>query len=63
MNTSELIHVLTPLVEAFEDLQIPYYVGGSVVSSVYGELRNTFDIDVVGGNTLLLSLLARRYYP
>ena len=47
VNTNELIRVLTPLVEAFEDLQISYYIGGSVVSSVYGELRNTFDIDVV----------------
>ncbi len=47
VNTSELTRVLTPLVVSFEDLQIPYYVGGSVVSSVYGELRNTFDVDVV----------------
>lgn len=67
MNTSELIRVLTPLVEAFEDLLIPYYVGGSVVSSVYGELRNTFDVDVVADIQLkhvvsLVKRLETEYY-
>jgi hypothetical protein len=67
VGTSELIRVLTPLVEAFEDLQIPYYVGGSVVSSVYGELRNTFDIDVVADVQLkhvvsLVKRLETEYY-
>lgn len=47
MGTSEIIRVLTPLVVSFEDLQITYYIGGSVVSSVYGELRSTFDVDLV----------------
>lgn len=67
VNTNELIHVLTPLVETFEDLLIPYYVGGSVVSSVYGELRNTFDIDVVADIQLkhvvsLVKRLETEYY-
>lgn len=61
MNTNELVRVLTPFVEALEDLQISYFVGGSVVSSVYGELRNTFDIDVVADIQLkhVVSLVRR----
>jgi hypothetical protein len=47
MNTNEIVEALTPLVEAFEDLGIVYYVGGSVASSTYGMSRPTQDVDVV----------------
>ncbi len=47
VNTSEIVRVLLPLVEVFDDNQILYFVGGSVVSSVYGEPRGTLDVDVV----------------
>jgi hypothetical protein len=47
VDTSEIVQVLLPLIEVFDDLQILYYVGGSVVSSVYGEPRGTLDADIV----------------
>lgn len=67
MNTNELVRVLTPLVEVFDDLQISYYVGGSVVSSIYGDPRNTFDVDVVADIQLkhvnsLVKRLETSYY-
>lgn len=30
MNAPEIIEALTLLVEVFEDMEIPYYIGGSV---------------------------------
>jgi hypothetical protein len=47
MNTSEIIQVLTPLVEVFDRFGIAYYIGGSVASSVHGRRRYTQDVDVV----------------
>jgi hypothetical protein len=35
------------LVEAFEKLKIPFYVGGSVASSIHGVARATMDVGVV----------------
>jgi hypothetical protein len=43
----ELHKLLKILVEAFESLNIPYIVTGSVASIFYGEPRFTNDIDVV----------------
>ena len=37
------------LVEAFEKLKIPFYVGGSVASSIHGVARATMDVDFVAG--------------
>jgi hypothetical protein len=42
-----LEETLLPLAEALEALGIRYLVGGSVASSLYGEPRQTADIDVV----------------
>jgi hypothetical protein len=47
MNTPELLEALTPLVEGFEQLGIPYHIGGSVASSLHGIPRSTLDIDCV----------------
>src|SRR2546425_2404732 len=47
MNATEIVEALTPLVEAFEELGVPYYIGGSVASSTYGESRPTQDVDIV----------------
>ena len=47
MNTPELLETLIPLVEVFEQLGIPYHIGGSVASSIYGIPRSTLDVDCV----------------
>ncbi|MDX1933814.1 MAG: hypothetical protein SFU56_14545 [Capsulimonadales bacterium] len=45
--SSETLVVVDILAKRFEDLGIPYYVGGSVASSVYGVFRATNDADIV----------------
>lgn len=47
MNPIDLTPALSLIVEAFDKLEIDYYIGGSVASSVYGIPRTTIDIDVV----------------
>ncbi len=41
------MEALTPLVEAFEQLGIPSYIGGSVSSSVHEVADRTQDVDVI----------------
>lgn len=43
----EVMEALTPLVEAFDQLGITYYIGGSVSSSLHGLARRTQDVDVI----------------
>ena len=63
-----VIEALTPLVEAFEQLGIPYYIGGSVSSSVHGVARRTQDVDVIvalqaGQHVhILVQMLQSEYY-
>ena len=47
MKQPDILTALTPVVNAFDELSIPYYIGGSVASSVYGMARATMDIDIV----------------
>lgn len=42
-----IIDALTPIAEIFDNLSIPYYVGGSVSALKYGYERITHDIDLV----------------
>ena len=44
---SEPILVVARLVQAFDALGVPYLVGGSLASSVYGVPRATQDVDLV----------------
>jgi hypothetical protein len=44
---SEILLVTAKVVAAFEALQIPYLIAGSVASGVYGDPRSTRDIDFV----------------
>ena len=37
------------LVEVLDSLQIPFFVVGSVASSIYGVARATMDIDLIAG--------------
>ena len=47
MKTPDILAAVTPVIEAFEQLSIPYYIGGSVASSIYGMARATIDVDIV----------------
>ncbi len=67
MNTPEIIEAITPLIEVFERFNIPYYIGGSVASSVHGKRRATQDVDIVADIQskhvqILVKLLENDYY-
>lgn len=44
---SELLTLLTDVVQSFETLGVPYHIGGSLASSLYGVARSTNDADLV----------------
>ncbi len=67
MNTPEIIQAITPLIEVFERFGIPYYIGGSVASSLHGQKRATQDVDIVADMhrkhvQTLVNLLENEYY-
>ena len=43
----DMIAALRPVSLAFQQLGIPFYVGGSVASSFHGASRSTMDVDLV----------------
>jgi hypothetical protein len=47
VSTPEILSALVPVVDAFEELEIAYHIGGSVASSYYGIARATLDVDLV----------------
>ena len=47
MNAPDIVMAITPIVEELEDLNVPYHIGGSVASSIYGLPRLTIDVDMV----------------
>jgi hypothetical protein len=47
MSLSDPLRVTRVLVAALEQLGIPYFVGGSLTSSLYGIPRSTQDVDVI----------------
>lgn len=47
MNKPDLLAALEPVIKAFNKLDIPYCIGGSIASSAYGMARSTLDVDVV----------------
>ncbi|HVB22933.1 MAG TPA: hypothetical protein VNG51_13405 [Ktedonobacteraceae bacterium] len=47
MNAPDITAAITPIIDAFEQLGIPYYIGGSVASTVYGIPRTTLDADII----------------
>lgn len=66
-NTIEIIQALTPLIDVFERLEIAYYIGGSVASSLYGKRRSTQDIDLIANIQpahvqILVKYLENEYY-
>ena len=46
-NVPDILAAITPIVEALEEFGIPYHIGGSVASSIYGMLRATIDADLI----------------
>jgi hypothetical protein len=66
-DTRYILAAITPIVEALEQLEIKYHIGGSVASSVYGIIRATIDADLVAELRLehvrpLVKLLEADYY-
>ncbi|MDQ2715725.1 MAG: hypothetical protein M3Z08_12525 [Chloroflexota bacterium] len=67
MNTPDILAAVTPLIQVFEQLGIPYYIGGSVASSTHGIPRLTLDVDLAADiqtkqvNNLVM-LLQSMYY-
>jgi hypothetical protein len=47
MKTPDILVALKPVIDIFEKLSIPYYIGGSIASSIYGMARATMDVDIV----------------
>ena len=47
MTVAEPILITRIIARAFEDLKIPYFIGGSLASSLYGIPRATQDVDII----------------
>lgn len=47
MKKPDILTALKPVIDIFEKLSIPYYIGGSIASSIYGIARATIDVDIV----------------
>jgi len=61
MKIPDILMALQPVIEAFEKLSIPYYIGGSIASSIYGMARATMDVDIVADiNSNHISLLRQK---
>ncbi len=45
----EKIDVVLKVIAALEELEVPYLIGGSFASSLYGIVRSTNDADIVAG--------------
>jgi hypothetical protein len=62
-----IIRALRPVVQAFDALNIEFYIGGSVASSYHGVGRSTLDVDLVADLSLehvtpLIVRLGDEYY-
>lgn len=67
MNQADIVTALKPVIELFEELNIVYYIGGSVASSAYGIARTTMDVDLVADVQtqhvpVLIEKLEQNYY-
>lgn len=67
MKSPDILYALQPVIDVFEKISIPYYIGGSVASSLYGIARTTLDIDIVADIQLehiplLIKELDKSYY-
>jgi hypothetical protein len=67
MNNPDLIEAVHPVIKTLEALAIPYYIGGSIASSLYGIARATMDVDLVADIKIehiasLKTSLENKYY-
>ncbi|HJT56197.1 MAG TPA: hypothetical protein VJ761_06870 [Ktedonobacteraceae bacterium] len=67
MNPPFALFAMVPVVDAFEQLGVPYYIGGSVASLHYGIYRTTADADLIANLRVehvkpLVRLLKGTYY-
>ncbi len=67
MKKPDLLAALKPVIDAFDRLPIPYYIGGSIASSAYGMPRATMDADIIADLAVaqvagLVALLQDQYY-
>jgi len=67
MRSPDILVAVQPIVQAFENLSIDYYIGGSIASSLYGTARATMDVDMVaeletGQISPLKQMLQKNYY-
>jgi hypothetical protein len=63
----DIIAAIEPIVAAFEKLNVPYLIGGSIASSILGLPRSTIDADLVADLQpehipLLVAALEQDYY-
>ena len=66
MKNPDIVLALIPVIKAFDKLSIPYYIDGSIASSVYGTARTTIDVDIIAGLdtnhvTFLIQFLEKDY--
>ncbi|MCK4312093.1 MAG: hypothetical protein KAW88_05095 [Candidatus Cloacimonetes bacterium] len=67
MKNPDILQAIQPVISVFEKLLIPYYISGSIASSVYGTVRATMDVDIVADIkstqvSSLKQLLEKEYY-
>ncbi len=67
MSKSDVISAMRPVINLLEELNIPYYIGGSIASSSLGISRATMDVDVITSlNTThvsrIVQQLKKEYY-
>src|SRR6266699_1417240 len=47
MSVTKILSSMIPVVDAFEQLGVAYYIGGSVASLAHGIYRATADVDII----------------
>lgn len=47
MTPPDFVLAVTPVADALDAIRVPYYLAGSVISSLHGVARATADVDVV----------------
>ncbi|HET55401.1 MAG TPA: hypothetical protein ENN33_09320 [Ignavibacteria bacterium] len=67
MSKSDVIAAMRPVINLLEELNIPYYIGGSIASSSLGIARATMDVDIITSISLMhveriVQLLDENYY-
>lgn len=67
MKAPDILQAVEPVISAFDKQSIPYYISGSIASSVYGIVRATMDVDIVADIRIenissLKQILKNEYY-